>query len=525
MGLEYPLKRSSQARNPPSSHQSGQPLDQPIRESGPRLASLLSAEFGPEDDGPLYLRISDGLKRLVDRGDVPLGTVLPAERSLARSLAVSRSTVVAAYERLKRDGWLESRRGSGTWVRRPDPTPARVDAVATARLFLAADGQTGRSSEGRGALPPDTIDLSVAALPATAAVRRAIGAPPGPELDALLAHNGYLPHGLEALRTIVAARLRTRGCMTDADHVVITTGAHQAISLIARQTVQAGDSVIVESPTFPGALDVFRRFGARAIPLPVDEEGARTELLEDVILRSGARLLYVAPDFHNPTGAVMPLARREQIARIAERTGIIVIEDQTMAELDLEGRVLPPSIASIASDATVLTIGSTAKLFWAGLRTGWVNVPSDWLVRMLATKTVADLGSPLLDQLLSVRLLEEVEEVRAERVAELRPRRDTLVTALQDRLPDWSFRVPAGGLSLWVQLPSGNAEEFVELALSHGVAVVPGPALSVDDGNRRALRLAFVEDVPRLTEAVDRLARAWAGFTPAAPRPTARLLI
>jgi DNA-binding transcriptional MocR family regulator len=144
---------------------------------------------------------------------------------------------------------------------------------------------------------------------------------------------------------------------------------------------------------------------------------------------------------------------------------------------------------------------------------------------MLATKTVADLGSPLLDQLLSVRLLEQVDEVRAERAAELRPRRDALAAALAERLPDWRFRVPAGGLALWVQLPSGNAGEFAELALEHGVAVVPGPALSVDDGNRRALRLAFVEDVPRLLEAVDRLARAWAAYSPTAPRPSARLLI
>lgn len=163
--------------------------------------------------------------------------------------------------------------------------------------------------------------------------------------------------------------------------------------------------------------------------------------------------------------------------------------------------------------------------FWAGLRTGWVNVPSDWLMRMLATKTVADLGSPLLDQLLAVTLLEQVEEVRAERAVELRPRRDALAAALAERLPDWRFRIPNGGLSLWVQLPSGNAEEFTDLALEHGVAIVPGPALSVDDGNRRALRLAYVEDVPRLLEAVDRLVRAWAAFSPSAPPPSARLLI
>jgi len=270
---------------------------------------------------------------------------------------------------------------------------------------------------------------------------------------------------------------------------------------------------------------VLRRFGARAIPLPVDERGARTELLEDLVLRTGARLLYLAPDFHNPTGAILPLARREEVARIAQRTGVIVIEDQSMAELDLDDEGLPPSIGSLAPDGTVLTVGSTAKLFWAGLRIGWIAAPADWVVRTLATKTVADLGSPLLDQLLAVRLLEQVDEIRAERVAELRPRRDALVRALATRLPDWEVTVPPGGLSLWVHLPSGNAEEFAELALEHGVAVVPGPALSVDDGNRRALRLAYVEDVQRLTTAVDRLAGAWERFEPAPPRPSARLLI
>ncbi len=500
-------------------------MDQPIRESGPHLAGLLATELSLDGDGPLYLRISDGLKRLVDRGDVALGTVLPAERSLARSLAVSRSTVVSAYERLKNEGWLESRRGSGTWVRRPDASPARVDAVSTGRLFLSSDRQIGIPDAGGPALPEDTIDLSVAALPATSAVRRVLAEHAGPELDELLAHHGYLPHGLLALRTSVTERLAQRGLTTEPERVVITTGSHQAISLIARQTLQAGDSVIVESPTFPGALDVVRRFGARAVPLPLDEQGARTDLLEDLVLRSGARLLYLSPDFHNPTGTVLPLERRQQVANIAQRTGIIVIEDQSMAELDIEGRGLPPSIASLAPDAAVMTIGSTAKLFWAGLRIGWVHVPADWVIRMLATKTVADLGSPLLDQLLAVRLLAQADAVRAERALLLRPRRDVLAEALSSRLPDWSFTMPSGGLSLWAHLPSGNAEEFAELALEHRVAVVPGPALSVDDGNRRALRMAFVEPEDRLIEAVDRLAAAWSHYEPSPPRPSARLVI
>jgi len=500
-------------------------LEQPIRATGPHLAALLVSELQVAEDGPIYLRISDGLKRLVDRGDVALGTVLPAERSLARSLSVSRSTVVSAYDRLKMEGWLESRRGSGTWVRRPDASPARVDAVATSRLFLASEGSVSVYDPAGPRIPAGTIDLSVAALHASATIGPTLAALVEGGLDELLAQHGYLPHGLLALRSAVAARLAARGITTEAERVVITTGAHQAISLIARQTIQAGDSVIVESPTFPGALDIFRRFGARTLPLPADERGARTGMLEDLVLRSGAKLVYVSPDFHNPTGSVMPLERRQEVARTAQRTGIIVIEDQTMADLDLEGHGLPPAISSLAPDATVMTIGSTAKLFWAGLRTGWAHVPPDWVVRMLATKTVADLGTPLLDQQLSTALLEQADRVHLERVRELRPRRDALVRALRRDLPTWDFTVPAGGLSLWVHLPSGNAEEFAELALEQGVAVIPGPALSVDDGNRRALRMAFVEPEDRLDEAVRRLAQAWSRYEPATPRPSARLLV
>jgi DNA-binding transcriptional MocR family regulator len=144
---------------------------------------------------------------------------------------------------------------------------------------------------------------------------------------------------------------------------------------------------------------------------------------------------------------------------------------------------------------------------------------------MLATKTVADLGTPLLSQLLAVRLLEHADEVLAERRAELRPRRDQLCELLTDLLPDWEWRTPAGGLSVWAHLPSGNAVEFADLALRYGVAVVPGPALSVDEGNRRALRLVFARPEATIDVAVRRLAVTWENYSPASSRTPARLLV
>jgi DNA-binding transcriptional MocR family regulator len=501
-------------------------LDEPIRESGPRLAVLLAPAL--QADGPLYRSLADALKRAIDRGEVPLGTVLPPERTLARSLSVSRATVVAAYDRLKNEGWLQSRRGSGTWVRRPqDPsTPPGVDAVATGRLFLSDDGLEQRSGPGERPRAADgLIDLSVAALAGSPTVERLLCSATLAEVRSLTEHHGYLPQGLRALRERVADRLAAQGLATSAEHVVITTGAHQAISLVARQTLVPGTPVLVESPTFPGALDVFRRFGARTFPVPVDEDGVRIDVLEELVERAEPKLLYVSPHFHNPTGAILPEERRRRIGEIAAAHGTVVLEDLAMGDLALDDEPLPPPIAALVPEAAVHTIGSTAKLFWAGLRVGWIRSPDDWAARMLATKTVADLGTPLLSQMLAVKLLDHADQVLAERRVELRPRRDLLCELIDSNLPDWTFTRPSGGLSLWLTLPHGNADELAEVALRHGVLVVPGPALSVDDGNRRCLRVVYTRSEQELTEGITRLAAAWSAYAPTTERSAARLLV
>ena len=502
-------------------------LDEPIRESGPHLAQLLAPAL--QEDGPLYRSLADALKRAIDRGEIPLGTVLPPERTLARALSVSRATVVAAYDRLKTEGWLQSRRGSGTWVRSPQApsSPEGVDAVATARLFLSDDGLVQRS--GPGEAPDgrdDLIDLSVAAVTGSPTVERLLSGATLDQVRTLTAHHGYLPQGLRALRDAVSARFTAMGLRTGPEHVVITTGAHQAISLVARQTLRQGDPVIVETPTFPGALDVFRRFGARTFPLPVDTDGARTDVLEELMERAEPKLLYVSPHFHNPTGAVLSEERRVRIGQLAAAHGTVVLEDLAMGDVALDEQELPPPIAALAPAGTAVhTIGSTAKLFWAGLRVGWIRSPDDWAARMLATKTVADLGTPLVSQLLAVSLLEHADEVLAERRAQLVPRRDLLCELISTLLPEWSFTCPTGGLSLWLTLPHGNADELTEVALRHGVVVVPGPALSVDDGNRRCLRIVFTAPEADLREGIRRLVAAWAAYAPTTERSAARLLV
>lgn len=499
-------------------------MEDPIRESGSHLAELLAGAL--RGDGPLYRLLADGLKRAIDRGEIPLGTVLPPERSLASELAVSRATVVAAYDRLKADGWLESRQGSGTWVRTADRVDRPgVDAVATGRLFFGVDNSTVASHvEAPG--DHDLIELSVAAVMGSPVVTEAVTSLTAAEIDELTAHHGYVPQGLRSLREMVAGNFSADGLPTHPDQVIITTGAHQALSLVARQVLTPGDDVLVESPTFPGALDVFRRFGARAIPLPVDEQGARTDILADLISRTEPAMIYVAPHFHNPTGAIMSADRRRELGELAADNDVVVVEDLALADVIIDDVDLPPPIAGLVPEATVHTIGSTAKLFWAGMRIGWLRSPESWGVRMLATKTVADLGSPLLAQLITTKMLARRDEVQAQRRAELIPRRALMCQRLEEWLGDWTWRRPPGGLSMWVTLPHGNAEEFAELALRQGVAIVPGPSLSVDEGNRQSIRLVFARPEHDLEEGLRRLATAWDRYAEqTSGRPAARLLV
>lgn len=494
-------------------------MDDPIRENGRHLADLLALS----GDGPLYRQISDALRRAVDRGEIALGTILPPERTLAAGLSVSRATVVAAYERLKADGWLESRQGSGTWVRRPASEPAEPEAASTSRLYISDRAQTPAPPPVRA--DDDIVDLSVAAVMGTPTVVGILGSLSAADATALTAQHGYAPAGMRELREVVARRLGAQGVPTDDDQVLITSGAQQAIWILARQYLQPGDTVLVESPTFPGALDAFRAIGARLIPVPVDGHGARTELLADLLERLEPRMLYLTPHFHNPTGGVLPPERRAEVAELARGSGLVVVEDLTLTEVNLDEGEVPRPIASLAPGAPIHTVGSCAKLFWAGLRIGWVRVPEDAVLRTLASKTVTDFGSSLVTQLLALRLLERTGEVVAERREELIPRRDLLCRLLAEQLPEWTWRKPTGGLSLWIELPDGNADEFAEIAASHGVAVVPGTALSVDEGNRRGLRVVYARPDGALVEGVRRLAAAWAAYAPSGGRPVSRLIV
>ncbi|WP_026423544.1 PLP-dependent aminotransferase family protein [Actinokineospora inagensis] len=440
--------------------------------------------------GPLYRKLAGAVARGIEAGDLPAGERLPSERDLARLLTVSRATVVAAYDELRGRGLVDSVRGSGTRVSaRPRGAGARAVAVQPRAARM--------------------ISLAMAIEPAAPELAEAYRDLADGELADLMADVGYHPRGYPPLRAAVATHYTEMGLPTDRDQVLITTGAQQVLGLVAQLYLRPGRVVVVESPSWPACLDVFRAAGARVVGVPLDEEGVRADRLAAAFAEERPALAYLMPTFHNPTGRLMSMARRRRVAELAARFNVPVLEDNAYS--GVQALAPPPPVGAFArGNAEVLTVGSMAKSVWGGLRIGWVRGPVAITERLARYKIRADLGSSVLDQALAARLLPRLDEITAARATVLRARLNHLRALLTAQLPTWRWQSPDGGSALWVTLPDTNAQIFAQVAARHGVEVVPGSTTDPSGHHDNYLRLPFTFPTDTLTELVRRLATAWA---------------
>ncbi|MDQ1710259.1 MAG: hypothetical protein QOG49_1644 [Frankiaceae bacterium] len=455
--------------------------------SAAQLSRLLGAWRTPGATGPGYDKLATGVRGLVLDGRVALGARLPAERALADGLGLSRTTVAAAYDRLRAEGFLTSRRGSGSFV----GIPAGL---------LPAASRWPRSAA------PGVIDLSLAALEqppelAGAAARAAEQLP-------FEAHHGYDSYGLLALREEVAARFTARGLATAADQIVITPGAQAAIDLVARTVLGPRDLALVESPTYPNAMDALRRANARLQPVGMAPGGWDIELVTSALRQSLPRVAYLIPDFSNPTGQLLDDAGRSAIVGAARRSGTLIVADETLVELLLDDVPMPLPMAAHDRDDTVVTIGSASKSFWGGLRIGWIRAARPLAQRLVDVRRTVDMGPAVMEQLIVLELLQHAPEILGARRQLLRDRLAALSAALAEHCPDWQWTRPVGGLSLWVELPVPVSTALSQAAMPLGVLVIAGPRFAADGTLERFLRLPYALPEADLTDAVRRLARA-----------------
>ena len=449
--------------------------------------------------GPGYVALADGLRRCVLDGTLPLWSRMPSERDLAAALGVSRTTTSAAYQRLRELGFLVTRRGSGSVTTLPGGRRHQVGA-------LVAD-----ESDDYAGGPGRLVDLTMAAPSAPTELHHASVR----ALEALPRHlsgTGYTYLGLPALRAALAERYTRRGTPTRPDEILVTSGAQPALSLLTGTLAGPGDRIVLEHPTYPNTIGAVRAVSARPVPVPVGAHGVDVDLLESAVRQTAPRLVHLTPDHHNPTGTSLDEDARERVRRLAEKHRTLVVGDETLTDLTLDGPA-PSSFTGPVTRATLVTVGSASKTFWGGLRVGWIRGHRDLVARLAAERAHHDISTALLDQLVLVELLEVEDQVLATRRAELRERRDALVAALTREVP-WRVTVPAGGLALWVDLGAPVSSALGAVAPRYGVRTVPGPIFGVDGSFESRLRLPFCLPVEDLEQGVSRLATAWAAVAP-----------
>ncbi len=480
---------------------------------------------GPE---PLHAQLASQIRRRIREGHLPPGTRLPSTRTLAHDAGVGRNTVVSAYDRLVAEGWLDSGVGQGTFVAdhppdsggtprgaeaRHEDGPLRPPQFAWSSLVArhATDSASGALLAPAGAedgyrfagAVPDAASYPTESLQRIA---RDVFRDAGP--DAL----GYGPaDGHRPLREFIAARATREGAPARPDDVMIVGGMQQGLDLLARLFVTDGDVVVVESPTYANAIEIWRLYGARVVGVPLDEDGVDPIALARTLADTRPKLVYLMPSFQNPTGLTMSLSRRREVLDVARDASVAIVENHFDTELRYDGRALPP-LRAFDTCGQVILVGTFSKMLCPGFRLGWILAPPAVRDRLLALKRVGDLSTSLPSQMIVSEFCRRGELDR--HIARVRKhhaaRRDAMLDALSRSFPSTvAVTRPEGGMTIWCTLPPpGRARVVAERALERGVSIAPGEWFHPDGGGERSFRLSFVGETPeRIRSGIEILAR------------------
>ena len=475
------------------------------------------SDLDRESSVSITQQLVDRVSGAIDSGQLDPGAKLPPTRELAAEAGVNHLTAARVYRKLAELGYVTAQVGRGTFVRTLAPATGALQGDEW-QVYALPQKEISYSEQ----VLADTFSLAGR----DDVISLATGWPapslyPTDELARITAEVfeeeggnalSYLnAEGLFDLREQIALRGREHGYATDADEIVITSGAQQGIALAASATLEAGDVAVIESPTFIGMMTALRSSGARVIGVPVDEDGFDVDGLERLLARHEVKLVGLQSACQNPTGSNLSEERRRRLAELAIERNFFILEDRVYADMRFEG----PSVRSLRelAPAHVIYANSLSKVVGGGLRAGWLAARGPVRDRLALLKLEADFHSPTLIQHIAARWLATgAYDRHVKRTMPFyRERRDALLASLERHLAgEYHVDTPHGGHHLWVTLtrPLDERALYSEAA-RNGVMFTPGGAVTAERRSQTSFRLSFsLLDPPELDEGVRRLARS-----------------
>lgn len=451
---------------------------------------MMNVSINRESSQAIYKQISEQIKTHISSGRLPANSRLPTVRKMAKSLGVTRLTVQNAYSELQADGWVEATVGRGTFVS-PSVQPFRLEP--TVGQYLTADNTINDLLQINQVVGVRSMAM---ALPDSALFPLDLfwrGLERVRHLDRNLFNYGSV-QGDTPLRLEIVNLLGSWGISAEVEHLLVTSGVMQAIALLSHVLAKPGDTVVIDAPSYIGILSIIKTQGVNAVSVPLEEDGPNLAQLETLFAEQQPRYYYTIPNFHNPTGICMSLAKRQGILELAERYKVMVIEDDIYGRLAFD-HAPPPALKSLDEHNRVVYVSGFSKMLLPGLRVGFMVMPPQYKSQLLTYRRAFDLcGPPFLQRALALFLREGHLKTHLKKIIPIyQSRRDALLTALQTHMPsDVSWSVPQGGFCCWVTMPRRfERGELYRMALQHGVAFTPGEAYELNTPDSEHFRLCF----------------------------------
>ena len=319
-----------------------------------------------------------------------------------------------------------------------------------------------------------------------------------------------LTEGFGPLKEALAERMGKYGVTAGPDNILLTNGSQQALDLIGRVFIGAGDVIVTGKPTYLGALQAWRVYRPKIIGVPVDDEGMQMDALEAVLKTENPKFIYILPNFHNPKGVTLTLERRKKLVELAAKYGTPIVEDDPYGELRFEGEDLPPIV--VLHKQNVIYLSTFSKILAPGIRLGWVVAPEAIIGKLVLAKQGIDLHTSTLIQMITHDIVKRgILKAHAKEIRRVYgERRHLMTTSMEEHFPKGvTWTKPEGGLFMWVQTPENiNTMELLETAVANNVAYVPGTVFYPDETGHNTLRLNFSNAMPdRIVEGIKRLGR------------------